>query len=535
MNILDRIVTDNHGRELRLLEPTSLTTAPDDFQLSRASRPFRRYFSLVANSLIMVFLVQAFSAQLIGILDGDPLYVIGCSFVTFPCISFLIFLHRPKLIEVRLLTSHENGMNAHPIPEGGSIQTPNPTKMSRFLVRDDSIIDTPPSFWIWVIFAICLCISFVIAIIEIIGGDLGLILSLVMALPMTIILFSIPVYAWWASSTSWIGLPTRLRDAESWLIAGMAAGIPAILINSWLTPNLVPSSWSIGTEEFIIYTLSAPIGEEIFKFLAVLCFISSIKGPKTGFQVGFTVGLGFAISENFGYLFSSYIGGGFTGLFITSLIRGIGSIPGHAVWTSFSGAALGWWVSEPNNKAKIIFLIQSFSSKSMDLIESIGIDVDMDGDVSGFDGPEYTMLTALEEAKKPSDEVSWTVSADKSEKISTSLIGDNNPMWWILPEQIYSNGSIMVSGNDGKESNYEPKLKIIPPKSIFLGLLIAIAGHSLWNGSGIILGEIGIIIGLSEDVIILLTLLWIIFLVIIVLFVSSLLMRGISTISDISN
>ena len=30
---------------------------------------------------------------------------------------------------------------------------------------------------------------------------------------------------------------------------------------------------------------------------------------------------------------------------------------------------------------------------------SIGIDVDMDGDISGFDGPEYTMLTALEDAR----------------------------------------------------------------------------------------------------------------------------------------
>ncbi len=534
MNILDRIVTDNQGRKLRLLEPTSLNSAPDDFQLSRTSRPFKRYFSLVANSLIMVFLVQAFSAQLIGILDGEPLYVIGCSFVTFPCIGFLIFLHRPKLIEVRLLTSDESGMYAHPIPEGGSIQTPNPTKMSRFLVRDDSIIDTPPSFWIWVIFAICLCISFVIAIIEIIGGDLGLILSLVMALPMTLILFSIPVYAWWASSTSWIGLPTRLRDAESWLIAGMAAGIPAILINSWLTPALVPSSWSSDTEMFIVSTFSAPIGEEIFKFLAVLCFISSIKGPKTGFQVGFTVGLGFAIAENFGYLLMSYGEGGFTGLFLTSLIRGIGSIPGHAVWTSFSGAALGWWISNPANKAKVIFIIKNLSSKSMDIIESIGIDVDMDGDVSGFDGIEYTMLTALEEAKKPSDVTNWTVSEDNSEKISTSLIA-NNPMWWILPEQIYSNKSIMISGNDTEESNSVQKLKIIPPKSIILGLLIAIAGHSLWNGSSFILWEIGIIIGLSEDVIILLTLLLIIFLVIVVLFVSSLLMRGVSTISDISN
>ena len=179
MNILDRIVTDNQGRNLRLLEPKSLSSPPKDFQLSRVSRPFRRYFSLVVNSLIMVFLVQAFSAQLIGILDAQPLYVIGCSIVTLPCIFFLIILHRPKLIEVRLLTSDENGMYAHPIPEGGSIQTPIPTIMNRFLVRDDSIIDTPPSFRVWIIFTICLCISFVIAIIEIVGGDLGLILSLI--------------------------------------------------------------------------------------------------------------------------------------------------------------------------------------------------------------------------------------------------------------------------------------------------------------------------------------------------------------------
>ena len=157
----------------------------------------------------------------------------------------------------------------------------------------------------------------------------------------------------------------------------------------------------------------------------------------------------------------------------------------------------------------------------------------MDGDVSGFDGKEYTMLTALEEAKKPSDVTNWTVSEDNSEKISTSLIG-NNPMWWILPGN-YSNKSVMFSGNDSEVPNSEHKLKIIPPKSIILGLLIAIAGHSLWNGSSFILWEIGIIIGLSEDVIVLLTLLLIIFLVILVLFVSSLLMRGVSTISDISN
>ena len=86
-----------------------------------------------------------------------------------------------------------------------------------------------------------------------------------------------------------------------------------------------------------------------------------------------------------------------------------------------------------------------------------------------------------------------------------------------------------------KITNNEPRLKIIPPKSIIAGLLIAIFGHSIWNGSGIILFEVGTIIGLSEDINLVLSLLWIIFLVVVVLFVSFLLMRGISTISDISN
>ncbi len=179
------------------------------------------------------------------------MYVIGCSFVTLPCLTFILYFHRPKLLEVRLVVPYDGGMNVHPIPEGGSIQTTMSSKMFRFLVRDDSVIDTPPSLWIWLVFFISLCITFAIAILEILGGDYGVIFSLVMALPMTLILFSIPVYAWWASSNSWIGLPTRLRDAEIWLIAGMAAGIPAIIVNSWLTPILVPSSWSVSSQDFI--------------------------------------------------------------------------------------------------------------------------------------------------------------------------------------------------------------------------------------------------------------------------------------------
>lgn len=532
VNTLDRIITDEQGRKLKLIEPVFLSSAPNDFQLSRVSKPFRRYFSLLVNSLVMVFLVQAFSAQLIGILEGEPLYVIGCSFVTLPCLTFLLYFHRPKLLEVRLVVPYDGGMNVHPIPEGGSIQTTMSSKMFRFLVRDDSVIDTPPSLWIWLVFFISLCITFAIAILEILGGDYGVIFSLVMALPMTLILFSIPVYAWWASSNSWIGLPTRLRDAEIWLIAGMAAGIPAIIVNSWLTPILVPSSWSVSSQDFITYTMSAPIGEEIFKFLAVICFVSSIKGPKSGFQIGFTVGLGFAIAENFQYLLLSYGGGGFTGLFITSLIRGIGSIPGHAVWTSFSGAALGWWLSESKNKAKVIFLIHRLTSKSMDIIESIGIDVDMDGDNSGYDGPEYTMLQALRDVEYPIGVPNWSISKNNTTTISTSLISPPNSIWSNMPDSLDVDGDLILKNPEESPFISEPIMKIIPPKSLLLGLLIAIFGHSFWNGSGLVISYFGYEFGFSEDQVILVSLLWIIILVIIVLLASSLLMRGINSLSE---
>ena len=519
---MDRIITDEYGRKLRLINPVKLSSAPKDFHLSRAGKPFRRYFSLVGNSILMIFLVQAFSFQLFGVLERQPLNIIACSFVTLPCLFCLFYFHRPKLVEVRLVTSDQKGILAHPIPEGGSIQTTTNSRMIRFLVRDDSIIDTPPSFKIWLVFVLCLFISFAIAILEIMGGDLGLIFSLLMALPMILILFSIPVYAWWASSTSWIGIPTRLRDAEAWLIAGMAAGIPAIFVNSWLTPTLVPGSWSLNTEDFIIYTISAPIGEEIFKFLAILCFISSIKGPKTGFQVGFTVGLGFAISENFTYLVSSYVsGGGFASLLITSLIRGIGSIPGHAVWTSFSGAALGWWLTEKNNKAKVNIFIHRFISKSMDIIEGIGIDIDMDGDNSGYDGPEYTMIQAIQDVENTAQSPNWTISPDKVNTVSTSLISNSLG---------HDNNFIIKKSTDNLE--IISRLKIIPPQSLLFGLLIAICGHSFWNGSGIIISKLGFYLGFTENAVIGISLVWIIIMVTIVIFVSSLLMRGISSLAE---
>ena len=93
------------------------------------------------------------------------------------------------------------------------------------------------------------------------------------------------------------------------MIAGMASALPAIIVNSFIFPAFLPNTLSPETQLALIATISAPIGEEIFKLLAVCLFLPSIRNARKGFQVGFTVGLGFALIENLSYILDSGIFG----------------------------------------------------------------------------------------------------------------------------------------------------------------------------------------------------------------------------------
>ena len=57
----------------------------------------------------------------------------------------------------------------------------------------------------------------------------------------------------------------------------------------------------------------------------------------------FSVGLGFALLENLQYILGSFSGLAVT-YSLTTVIRGIGSIPGHALWTGLSGVSIGWFL-----------------------------------------------------------------------------------------------------------------------------------------------------------------------------------------------
>ena len=95
-----------------------------------------------------------------------------------------------------------------------------------------------------------------------------LILASLSLFPVIIVGFSIPVMAWWSHSTKRIGLPTRRRDAENWLMAGILSAIPALFINSIFFPELVlliMPEISIEGLNNLGAVISAPVGEEICK------------------------------------------------------------------------------------------------------------------------------------------------------------------------------------------------------------------------------------------------------------------------------
>ena len=104
-------------------------------------------------------------------------------------------------------------------------------------------------------------------------------------------------------------LQTDRRQGEAMLIAGMLSTFPALVINSLLFPMGLAAIGITGLAmtEALTVTVSAPVGEEICKFLAVLSLRGMIDSSRRGLQVGFTVGLGFAMLENLQYVLLSLV------------------------------------------------------------------------------------------------------------------------------------------------------------------------------------------------------------------------------------
>ena len=518
---MSRIVIDANGKRYLLEDPVPLTQAPENIQLATKSEPWKNYWRMLGTVILAFILIWFGLSSVIAGLIYREVVITGlgaiCSLIPLP---FLIFLHRPKLVHVRMATPDPLGKNHHPLPEGGSLKTPNLTMFQRFVITDDSTLDMPPLGQVWGAFIAILVIGVMLSIplvLSLASGDedflsIVYILSFIPVLLLSIAAFSIPVFAWWATSAKIIGLPTRRRDAESWMIAGMASALPALIVNSFIFPLILPSSLSLDNQMALTAAISAPIGEEIFKLFAVCLFLPSIRNAKKGFQVGFTVGLGFALIENLAYILGSVFGGA-PSLTLTALMRGVGSIPAHGLWTGVSGFGLGYFSQTTDADKRMKWMINRFSIKSVDYAENLGFDIDGDGDYSGFDEfrPTFEEIMAKDEV-----EPNWKLIDKKTGKAIDAA-----------GVEAIEVSNTLVTSWDATKLRKEDGFRIFPPKNVLACLGIAIGGHAFWNGTLVSIEKLGELIGLGWGGVFMLNLAWVAILIIVLLILARGIFKGV--------
>lgn len=518
---MTRIIVDASGKRYLLEDPAPLSVAPSNIRLATKSKPWNNYWRML-GTVILAFILIWFGLTVIiaGLIYNESIltaFGAVCSLLPLPV---LIWLHKPKLMHVRLAIPHADGKTHHPLTEGGSLKTPEKTKFQRFIIPDDSVLDLPPLRQVWGIFIVIIVVGSALSIpliLSLLSGDedifsIVFIVSFLPVMLLSIAAFSIPVFAWWATSSKIIGLPTRRRDAEAWMIAGMASALPALIVNSFIFPSLLPGGLSQSTEFALTATISAPIGEEIFKFLAICLFLPSIRNARKGFQIGFTVGLGFALIENLTYIIESGMGGALT-LTLTTLMRGIGSIPGHGLWTGISGFGLGYFAQTTEANKRMKWILNRLSIKSVDLVENFGIDVDGDGDYSGYDNFRPTFEEIMGENENQNV---WGLIDSKT--------GETIDIMGLQTSEI---SHALVTSTQASEYRKNDGFRILPPSNVFSCLILAILGHAFWNGTSVGVDLLGRIIGLGSGGVIVLSLAWVAVLITGLLIIARAVFKGI--------
>ena len=335
-----------------------LSAPPANLVIASKSSPWGTIWRMLGVVLLTYIIANAITLITFGLWTQDPYLIIGASIIALPLVMLFIWIRRPRLAHILTANPAEEGTSFHDIPGGRRITTPVPTRFAHHLVKESPPLELPPAQTLWAVFFVTLFIS-VSAFLPMLLSDhpYAILLAVIVALPAWLIGFSIPVHAWWSFSMEYLELDTNRWQAEMMLIAGMISTIPAIINNSLIFPEFMLflgiesfDPYSVG--ELLILAVSAPVGEEIFKALLVLSLYRIIDSPRRGFQVGFSVGLGFAMLENLQYILASLFGGEYAAITygMTTLVRGIGSIPGHAFWTGISGCAIGWYLSQKNHQ-----------------------------------------------------------------------------------------------------------------------------------------------------------------------------------------
>ena len=421
-------------------EITKMTT---DLVISSRGSPWRIYSRMMVTVFPAFFLLYSCLLIVIGLVDWNPIIIIVASLISIPPILLALRITRPPIIQLWNATPDANGNTLHNRGSLPALTTPVPTRIERHLLTDGTPLEFPSSRGPWALFAICVIMGTALSFwISNSDGSLAPILAFgLLAIPLWILGFSIPVLAWWSVASNRLKISVRRVEAEAWLIAGMVSAFPAFMLNSLIVPELIPNHWSEIQASFAAIAIGAPIIEEICKATALLIFFSSMRGRRAGFLVGFSIGLGFALIENLQYIAVALFGGP-AELAATTLVRGVGSIPAHALWTGFVGSAMGGMLDEMKLDKLAEEKLTSTQIKIIDKVESVGLDFDGDGVAEGFK-TDRNLLKNL----------------------------DSQGDWIIIGSQSMIPRNIAV----------RPSAR----RSVQLSLVLAIVGHSLWNGLSI--------------------------------------------------
>ena len=421
-------------------EITKMTT---DLVISSRGSPWRIYSRMMATVFPAFFLLYSCLLIVIGLVDWNPTIIIAASLISIPPILLALRITRPPIIQLWNATPDANGNTLHNRGSLPALTTPVPTRMERHLLTDGTPLEFPSSRGPWALFAICVIMGTALSFwISNSDGSLAPILAFgLLAIPLWILGFSIPVLAWWSVASNRLKMSVRRVEAEAWLIAGMVSAFPAFMLNSLVVPELIPNHWSEIQESFAAIAIGAPIIEEICKATALLIFFPSMRGYRVGFLVGFSIGLGFALIENLQYIAVALFGGP-AELAATTLVRGVGSIPAHALWTGLVGSAMGGMFDELKLDKLAEEKLTSTQIKIIDKVESVGLDFDGDGVAEGFK-TDRNLLKNL----------------------------DSQGDWIIIGSQPVSPHNIALW----------PSAR----RSVQRSLVLAGAGHSLWNGLSI--------------------------------------------------
>ena len=326
-----------------------LTPPPKGLAFASKSSPWSAIWRMLGIVLLLYVISNTMVLALFGVVEGDGSLTVTSLICSLPLTLIFLKARRPKLTHIIMASPEPSGTTQHVLPDSRMLVTPVPTSFSHHLIKDSPPLEMPPTSTLWIVFSLTVITAFLGLLPAMLSEDpVWLLLAVLVGVPAWLFGFSLPVHAWWAFSTRHFQLMTTKIEGEKMLVAGMLSTFPAIVINSLLFPLLLIligietlGPGSIG--EFLILTVSAPVGEELCKAAFVLSLYKLIDSPKRGFQIGFSVGLGFALLENLQYILGSFSGLAVT-YSLTTVVRGIGSIPGHALWTGLSGVSIGWFL-----------------------------------------------------------------------------------------------------------------------------------------------------------------------------------------------